>query len=574
MEWVTIVWSMIFTTCVALGSIYLLVVLKKRSEWWQLLFVVTAFSIAAMSVFEYLSFHSSTTDEFGKIYRLALVPYGIMFVGGMWFTREYLKAGPLWLAIAATAGRALALILNFVLTPNISFREITELYKLPFLGGAIAVPIGIPNPWGIIGQVSSVLVLAFCIVATVKAWRRGDRQKAILVGGSMATFVCLTVLVGTVVIWLKLPVPFISSLMFVGVILAMAFQLSDDVVRSGRLSEQEKQMKLAVEAAGLGIWIRDLRTETSWGSDRCKDLFEFERVEPYDLDELVARVHPQDREILLNGLNRAIETKGIYAAQYRIRLRDGNIRWISSYGRIECNDAGKPMLLRGVSLDITDQKATEQIALELSGRLLRAHEDERSRVARELHDDLSQQIAYLAIRLETIATDEAIKSQLRELTPSVKKLATTVHRISHELHPATLKQLGLEIAVNSFCEETMSAHGLDVEFTSENVPDHVPDNVALCLYRIAQEGLQNTIRHSGSPSAAVDLSADGNGILTLTVSDKGSGFDTEAARHKHSLGIVSMRERVRSVNGTLSISSAPNHGTTIRVTVPTNGNGS
>ena len=385
----------------------------------------------------------------------------------------------------------------------------------------------------------------------------------------MATFVFLTVLAGALVIWFKLPVPFISSLTFVGVILAMAYQLSDDVVRSARLSEQEKQMKLAAEAAGLGIWVRDLRTETSWGNDKCKDLFDFDTFEPYDFDDLIDRVHPQDREKFLNNLHRAIEDRGVYRAQYRIRLRDGSYRWISSYGRVECNEAGKPLILRGASLDITDQKGAEQIALELSGRLIKAHEEERSRVARELHDDLSQQIAYLSIRLETITTDEATKRQIRDVTPAVRKLASTVHRISHELHPAKLQQLGLEIAIHSFCEETKSANGLDVEFTSEGVPDDLPDNVALCLYRIVQESLQNTIKHSGATSASVDLSVDAEHNLILTVTDNGRGFDTRVPPRKTSLGIVSMRERVRSVNGTITITSAPNHATSIRVTIPT-----
>ena len=568
MDWVTIIWSMTFTTCLALGTIYLLVVLKRRSEWWHLLFVLTAFSIAAMAVFEYATFHTSSTERFGQIYRWALIPFGIMFVAGMWFTREYLKAGPLWLAIAATAGRALALILNFIFTPNLSFRQITDLRKIPFLGSEILVPIGIPNPWGLVGQTSSLLVLAFCIVATVQACRRGDWQKGILVGGSMATFVFLTVLAGALVIWLKLPVPFISSLTFVGVILAMAYQLSDDVVRSARLSEQEKQMKLAVEAAGVGIWVRDLRTQTSWGNERCKDLFDFDSFEPYDLDELIGRVHPQDRDNLVNSLHRAIEDRGVYAAQYRIRLRDGSYRWISSYGRVECNEAGKPLVLRGASLDITDQKAAEQVALELSGRLIRAHEEERSRVARELHDDLSQQIAYLAIRLETIKADEPVKNQIQELTPAVKQLASSVHRISHELHPAKLKQLGLEIAIDSFCKETRLAHDLDVEFLSEGVPPDVPDNVALCLYRIVQEALQNTLKHGHARSATVELNVDENGRLILTVSDDGKGFDTQTVPSKSALGIVSMRERVRSVNGSITITSAPGEGTRIQVSVP------
>ena len=149
----------------------------------------------------------------------------------------------------------------------------------------------------------------------------------------------------------------------------------------------------------------------------------------------------------------------------------------------------------------------------------------------------------------------------------VRSLSSEVHRLAHELHPAKLDQLGLPAALRGFCKELAAAHEIAIEFEPRDVPQRLPKDVALCLYRIAQEALQNVVKHSGASGAKVALAAHGQ-ELHLTVADDGSGFNAGAVQPGSSLGIVSMRERVRMVQGHLSIQSHPGQGTRIEVRVP------
>lgn len=208
----------------------------------------------------------------------------------------------------------------------------------------------------------------------------------------------------------------------------------------------------------------------------------------------------------------------------------------------------------------------------LAGRLIKAQEDERRRIARELHDDFSQRLALLSVELDLLASapPDAPSSgpgRLGEMATHVRDLSSEVHRMAYELHPAKLDQLGLVAAARAFARELSQQSGVRVGFEPGTVPRELPSEVALGLYRILQEALQNTIRHSGAAEAVVELRAEPDRIL-LTVSDTGSGFDVERARREGGLGLSSMQERVRLLHGTLAVTSAPGQGTRIEVSVP------
>ena len=243
------------------------------------------------------------------------------------------------------------------------------------------------------------------------------------------------------------------------------------------------------------------------------------------------RLHPDDRDRIRQAFANAEDT-GHYESEYRVVLPNGQIRWIASRGRVEFS-AGRPVLTRGASLDITARRQAEEAAQSLSGRLIHAQEAERMRLARELHDDLNQSLALLAVELDMFgqkppATSSEVSERLRGLSGHVKDLSSSVHRLSHELHPAKLEQLGLVAAVRGLCRELGAARNIAIEFEPHAVPRLVPDEIALCLYRIVQEGLQNVIKHSGSATAKVELISNEN-ELCLIVSDQGCGFDSMAA---------------------------------------------
>jgi signal transduction histidine kinase len=233
-------------------------------------------------------------------------------------------------------------------------------------------------------------------------------------------------------------------------------------------------------------------------------------------------------------------------------------------------------LLRAAQLAQDLRESEQRLALaaaaaqDLAGRLIGVHEDERRRLAGALHDGLSQSMALLAVELEMVGQHPPnapgqIKSRMDELSAQVKALSADVHRLSYTLHPAKLEQLGLATATAGFCREVEQAHQIAVQCSCQNVSRWLPPDVALSLYRVVQEALQNVVKHSGAKSATVELRA-ADGEIQLNVADTGKGFDTGAVNK--GLGLVSMRERVRLVSGQIHWRSQPGHGTHVYVRVP------
>lgn len=206
---------------------------------------------------------------------------------------------------------------------------------------------------------------------------------------------------------------------------------------------------------------------------------------------------------------------------------------------------------------------------QLAGRMMTAQDDERRRIARDLHDDLSQKLAYLSMDIGKLATKPSAKEFLGDLHPlqmRAAEAAESVRRISHQLHPAVLDDIGLEAAIEQYCEEFEERYGIATEFTSRNIPDSLPRDVAGSLYHIFQECLRNVSKHSKAEVVVVTLEAVGS-VLKLGVKDEGVGLSDQRAAGS-SIGILSMRERANLINGTLSIQSKAGSGTEISVEVP------
>ena len=204
----------------------------------------------------------------------------------------------------------------------------------------------------------------------------------------------------------------------------------------------------------------------------------------------------------------------------------------------------------------------------LAGRLIAAQEGERHRIARELHDDLSQKLAMLSMDLTQLGATSAMRevevaARMQQITDRTKEIASGVHRLSHRLHPARLQALGLIPSLEALCRDTSRQHGTFVEFKHDDVRDPLDPDLALCLYRVAQEALHNVVRHSGATHATVRLS-HGSEQVSLQIADDGAGFTVREAEGT-GLGLVSMRERVTFLGGTLSIETAPGRGTQVNV---------
>jgi PAS domain S-box-containing protein len=223
------------------------------------------------------------------------------------------------------------------------------------------------------------------------------------------------------------------------------------------------------------------------------------------------------------------------------------------------------------SEDITHRKQAEEALVSLSGRLIEAQDEERKRIAREIHDDYSQRVALLALELERLAENEdssgETSQKFHELFDRVSELGTDLHSLSHRLHSSTLESLGLRVGLQVLCKEFEKQQGMQVDFVHENISRGVPADAALCMFRIAQEALRNTKRHSGANRAEVRLEQL-EGRLHLSVSDCGRGFNSNRPTAERGIGIHSMEERLRHLGGELQIQSRPMEGTRIDAWLP------
>jgi PAS domain S-box-containing protein len=223
------------------------------------------------------------------------------------------------------------------------------------------------------------------------------------------------------------------------------------------------------------------------------------------------------------------------------------------------------------SEDITQSKHAQEALLGMNRKLLEAQEKERSRIGRELHDDIGQRLALLAIQLQQLREDTLtlrdVRSRVGEFEKQISEIATDIQSLSHELHSAKLQYLGIAGAMRGFCQEFADQQKMGIDFKVDDLPRPLSPDISLCLFRVLQEALHNSAKHSGGRHFEVRLWGTSEEIH-LTVKDSGAGFDREAAKESRGLGLISMEERLKLVKGTLSIDSQPKRGTTIRARVP------
>jgi PAS domain S-box-containing protein len=291
------------------------------------------------------------------------------------------------------------------------------------------------------------------------------------------------------------------------------------------------------------------------------------------------------REAALNHVRSLVRNPRVESYEHEVVLPDGSVGWQLWVDHVILAADGRVAELQGIGRDITDRKRAEEalrgneMALrasyeqvqDLAGRLIASQEAERTRIARELHDDISQQLAALSIALSSLkrrlpedaadAHDELARLQRRTV-----ELSDDIRHLSHELHPGVLQHAGLAAALKAHCAEFRGLHAIEVTVDAEDL-DGIPPAVSLCLYRVAQEALQNVARHADARRARVVLARAADG-LELSVSDDGCGFDLAEARRAGGLGLISLDERVRLVRGNVRIDTRPQRGTELRVRVP------
>ena len=335
------------------------------------------------------------------------------------------------------------------------------------------------------------------------------------------------------------------------------------------LRESEERLRLAVETGRMYAFEWDPATDLIERSGECSDIFSWIDDSAHDTGkQFAARVHPDDRERYIatteTGLTAASPT---YQTSYRVLRPDGSVTWLEESGRAFFDAQGKMLRAIGIGVDVSDRKHAEEAILGMSRKLIEAHEQERTRIGRDLHDDIVQRLALLSIELEGVQQNvpdaaSELRTRIGTLQNEATQITNDVQLLSHELHSSKLEYLGIVGATKNFCKEFSERQKVEIDFQSHDLPAGLPRELSLSLFRVLQEALRNATKHSGVKRFEVRLWGS-TGEIHLTVSDLGAGFDTEAAMKSTGLGLTSMQERLRLVGGELSINSQPKGGTTI-----------
>ena len=338
------------------------------------------------------------------------------------------------------------------------------------------------------------------------------------------------------------------------------------------LRESEERLRLAAQSGRMYAF--------EW--DRASDVIvrsaEFAHILGLSSDpkettckQMMDTVHPDDRVRVIAASNSCCAENPTYRVQYRVLRPDGSIVWVEKNGHAFFDRKGEMTRVIGMVADITDRKLAEEARSTLSRRLIEAQEAERARIARDLHDDIGQRLTLLMMTLDqlkgTVANTNGVSDRMDNLRKQVVDISRSVHDLSHELHSATLRHLGVAEAMRGFCRELSEQQKVEINFSHHDVPRTVSPEISLCFFRVLQEALNNAVKHSKATRFDVELCGQSE-TLSLSIRDAGVGFDAEAAIKGRGLGLISMQERLKLVNGELAIESQPHRGTAIHVRAP------
>ena len=368
MSWVTVLWSAIAAASLIVSVEHVLIGARRRTVA-NLLFAVVGSSVAAVALFELLLMRASTPRAYGAFVRWIHAPIFFLVASLVFFVWTFLGAGRIWLGAAVLATRAAALLVNFLHPPNLNFVEISGVRKVRFLGETVSVADGVVSRWTRLGELASLLLLAFLLDAAITVWRRGDSRRSFVVGVSIATFVLLAAGHTALVHAGVLAMPYLISVPFLVVLGAMSYELTADVLNAGDLArdlkdsrtalrESDRRLALAADAVKLRFWAWDAGSDEFWTTPAER------AVRGYGLERIEARrffssVHPDDRDEIRRAFEAAARKGGDFEREYRIVPPDGEIRWIVLRGSSEADPTGGSARVQGVSVDVTPRKVAE-----------------------------------------------------------------------------------------------------------------------------------------------------------------------------------------------------------------------
>lgn len=558
MSLVTIIWSMIASACLTLAGLHFLVWCRKRTAWSSLFFSLMSGGTGVAAFFELGMMTADNHASFAFATRWIHVPNWIVILALVGFIRTHLKAGRRWLAWTVCVMRSVTLILNFLVGQNLNFLEVTGIKRIPFLGESVSVGEGVLNPLMLLGQASLLMFILYIADAVIAVWRRGDRRKALVAGGSILLFV----LAGTVsagLVYLEIAKwPFMASLFFMGIVVVMSYELSRDAIRAVQLSadlqETNERFHQAAQAAEFGVYEYDCIHDKASYSAEFMALYglPMDAVLELDADRVPRALHPEDRDVYKERMRAASdpEGSGVFDVEFRILLPEGPIRWLRAKGRTRFGGTRSrrfPLRSNGIILDITDRKKAE-----LEFQRSRAEITHLSRVAmlgelsgsiaHELNQPLTAILSNAQAAQRFLAEDNADLAEIRDILKDIvtddQRAGEVIRRLrlllkKGETHHSQLDLHDVMQEVLRLIRNDLLNHNIML------LAEFMPGRPVIKGDRVQmQQVLLNLIVNATDAMAGGDRAVEKilrvrtdcpkAGAVRVTVADSGTGLNTEA----------------------------------------------
>ena len=551
MSWLTVFWSINVGACLTLALMYLAVWCRERESFVRLLFSCIAASAALIAAYELQLIRADTSEEYCAILRWRAVPVWVLVLSLVGFTRLYLRAGRSWLAWSACSLKTLTLIINFVFTPSLYYLEITALRQLSWGGEEASIVLGTPNPWSLLNQVTLLLLLVFFADATITVWRRGDRQRALIVGGTTTFFGAMVMAQFALVVWGIIQAPLFGSFAYLGIVVALGYQLCDDAVRAAHLASElqigEERFRRVVEAAPNAMIMVNQEGQITLANQQAEKTFGYPREEL--LGRPIEMLVPERLRSGHQGFRHDYlcdpQARPMGAGRELFGRRKDGTEVPVEIGLSPIHTS-KGLLVLASIVDITERKLAELEAARQRHDLahlarVTALGELSSSLAHELTHPLTAILSNAQAAQRFLADDDVDLDEVREILNDIvtqdQRAGEVIHSLRLMLKKGELQEHCDDVDLNEVILDVVNLMRSDLinrnvtldTDLAQKLPAITGDRVQLqqVLLNLALNGCEAMADYNSSERRLLIASQWENGTVRVSVSDSGSGIPGE-----------------------------------------------